>query len=38
LQNIRKDLNKLQNEFVSVEEFCHYTSLKQEQVELHIIG
>jgi hypothetical protein len=38
LQNIRKERNKLQNELVSIEEFCHYTSLKQEQVELHIIG
>ena len=32
LQRIRKDLNKLENEFVSVEEFCNYTSLKHEQV------
>ena len=32
LQRIRKDLNKLENEFVSVEEFCTYTSLKHEQV------
>ena len=32
LQKIRKDLNKLENEFVSVEEFCSYTSLKHEQV------
>lgn len=32
LQKIRKDLNKLENEFVSVEEFCFYTSLKYEQV------
>ncbi len=32
LQKIRKDLNKLENEFVSVEEFCNYTSLKHEQV------
>lgn len=38
LQNIRKELNKLPTEFVSVQEFCQYTSLKQEQVELHIIG
>ena len=38
LQNIRKELNKLQNEFVSVEEFCQYTSLKMEQVEPLIIG
>ncbi len=32
LQRIRKDFNKLENEFVSVEEFCTYTSLKHEQV------
>jgi|TARA_R110000868_G_scaffold138960_1_gene353540 hypothetical protein len=38
LQNIRKELNKLQNEFVSIEEFCQYTSLKIEQVEPLIIG
>lgn len=38
LQKIRKDLNKLQNEFVSIEEFCQYTSLKMEQVEPLIVG
>ena len=38
LQKIRSDLNKLENEFVSVEEFCNYTSLKIEQVEPLIIG
>ncbi|WP_245712098.1 hypothetical protein [Flavobacterium gillisiae] len=38
LQNIRKEHNKLQNELVSIEEFCQYTSLKMEQVELLIIG
>ena len=38
LQKIRSDLNKLENEFVSVEEFCQYTSLKIEQVEPLIIG
>lgn len=38
LQKIRIDLNKLENEFVSVEEFCKYTSLKIEQVEPLIIG
>jgi hypothetical protein len=38
MQTMRKELNKLQNELVSVEEFCQYTSLKQEQVELLIIG
>ncbi len=38
LQKIRTELNKLENEFVSVEEFCNYTSLKIEQVEPLIIG
>jgi len=38
LQKIRKELNKLQNEFVSIEKFCQYTSLKIEQVEPLIIG
>lgn len=38
LQKIRSDLNKLENEFVSVEEFCQYTSLKIEQVKPLIIG
>ena len=38
LQKIRSDLNKHENEFVSVEEFCNYTSLKIEQVEPLIIG
>lgn len=37
LQRIRKDLNKLDNEFVSIEEFCMYTSLKQEQVMTLIV-
>lgn len=37
LQKIRKDLNKLENEFVSIEEFCNYTSLKQEQVMTLIV-
>ncbi len=32
LQKIRKDLRKLDNEFVSIEEFCTYTSLKYEHV------
>lgn len=38
LQKIRTELRKLENEFVSVEEFCQYTSLKLEQVEAFIIG
>ena len=32
LQKIRTHLNKLENELVSIEEFCQYTSLKMEQV------
>lgn len=38
LQKIRTDLKKLENEFVSIEEFCNYTSLKIEQVEPLIVG
>jgi hypothetical protein len=38
LQRIRKDLNKLQNELVSIEEFCEYTSLKYELVAPLITG
>ena len=38
LQKIRKELKKLENEFVSVEKFCQYTSFKYEQVEPFIIG
>jgi hypothetical protein len=38
LQKTRKELNKLQNEFVSIEEFCQYTSLKIKQVKPLIIG
>lgn len=38
LQKIRIKLNKLDYEFVSIEEFCEYTSLKKEQVEPLIIG
>lgn len=38
LQKIRTDLNKGQNELLSIEEFCQYTSLKYEQVEPLIVG
>ena len=38
MQKIRKDLRKLENEFLSIEEFCQYTSLNYEQIEPHIIG
>lgn len=35
---IKKSLNKLDNEFVTVEEFCQYSGLKIEQVEPLIFG
>lgn len=38
LQKIRTDLEKQQNELVSIEEFCLFTSLKYELVEPLIIG
>nr|WP_269225326.1 hypothetical protein [Flavobacterium eburneipallidum] len=37
LQKIRTKLNKLENEFVSIDEFCQYTSLKIEQVLILIV-
>ena len=36
MHRIRKALNKTENEVLSVEEFCDYTSLKYEQVVRHI--
>jgi len=38
LQTIRKSLNKLENELVTIEEFCQYAGLKIEQVEPLIFG
>ena len=38
LQAIRKSLNKLENELVTIEEFCQYAGLKIEQVEPLIFG
>lgn len=38
MQKIREALNKQQQEFVSIEEFCQYTSLKYELVEPLIVG
>jgi hypothetical protein len=38
LKKMRIKLNKLEDEFVSIEEFCLFTSLKIEQVEPLIIG
>jgi hypothetical protein len=37
LQKIRVDLNKSDNELVSISEFCNYTSLVHEQVLTLII-
>lgn len=38
LQAIRKSLNKLENDLVTIEEFCQYAGLKIEQVEPLIFG
>ena len=38
MKKIRIDLHKLENELVSIEEFCQYTSLKYELIEPHIKG
>ncbi|PKB18062.1 hypothetical protein [Flavobacterium sp. 5] len=38
LIDIRKKLNKEEHQFISIEEFCSYTGLKLEQVQLLIIG
>ncbi|RVT75360.1 hypothetical protein EOD40_11395 [Flavobacterium sufflavum] len=38
LQAIKKSLNKLENELVTIEEFCQYAGLKIEQVEPLIFG
>ena len=38
LQAIRKSLNKLENELVTIEEFCQYSGLKIEQIEPLIFG
>ncbi len=38
LQAVRKSLNKLQNELVTIDEFCQYSGLKIEQVEPLIFG
>lgn len=37
-KEIKKSLNKLDNEFLTVEEFCQYSGLKIEQVEPLIFG
>ncbi len=36
MQKIKKELNKLENEFLTIDEFCTYTGIKYEQVT-HLI-
>ncbi len=38
MQKVKKDLNKLENEFLTVQEFCSYAGLKHEQVTHLIFG
>lgn len=38
LQKIKKELNKLDNEFLTINEFCNYTGINYEQVTHLIIG
>ncbi len=38
MQNIKRDLNKLEKEFLTIEEFCTYTGIKYEQVTHLIFG
>lgn len=38
MQKIKKDLNKFENEFLTIEEFCTYSGIKYEQVTHLIFG
>jgi hypothetical protein len=38
MQNIKRDLNKLEKEFLTIQEFCTYTGIKYEQVTHLIFG
>jgi hypothetical protein len=38
MQKAKSDLNKLEKEFLTIEEFCLYAGLKQEQVAHLIFG
>ena len=38
LQKLKEDLNKPQNSFVSIDDFCEYTGLKKEHVHHLILG
>lgn len=35
---IKRDLNKLDNEFLTIDEFCTYSGIKYEQLDHLIIG
>ncbi len=38
MQKIKKELNKLENEFLTIDEFCTYTGIRYEQVSHLIFG
>ncbi len=38
MQKIKRDLNKLDNEFLTIDEFCTYSGIKYEQLNHLIIG
>lgn len=38
MQKVKKEFNKQENEFLTIEEFCSYAGIKYEQVSHLIIG
>lgn len=38
MQKIKKELNKLENEFLTIDEFCTYTGIRCDQVSHLIFG
>jgi hypothetical protein len=38
IQKVKTDLNKIENEFLTIDEFCLYTGIKYEQVAHLIFG
>ncbi|WP_407517576.1 hypothetical protein [Elizabethkingia anophelis] len=38
MQKIKKELNKLDKEFLTIDEFCTYTGIRYEQVSHLIFG
>ena len=38
MQKVKNDLNKHENEFLTIDEFCLYTGIKYEQVAHLIFG